>query len=171
LYLTVWITAGWHLPNARDILTVTLGEATALRLRGYIFMTRITRGGFTLALFGAAVAASLVFAPESMAARRHVHLERSSPANKETVTGSPRSISLWFSEKVDLAVTNVKIAGAKGVVAELGALKRAAADTAPVVADVLKPLGAGNYVLSWSVAGKDGHPQKGTVNFTVKAAH
>jgi methionine-rich copper-binding protein CopC len=171
LYLSAKVAAGWHLSIAQDILTVTSRTATGLRPRGYIVMTRFTRGGLTFALFGAAIVASLAFAPDSFAARRHVHLKKSTPANKETVTGSPKSISLWFSEKVELAVTNVKVADAKGVAAELGALKREAADTAPVVTDVLKPLGAGRYTLTWSVAGKDGHPQKGTVSFTVKAAH
>jgi methionine-rich copper-binding protein CopC len=134
-------------------------------------MTRIRRGGLTLSLFGAAIAASLVFAPESFAARRHVHLKKSTPADKETLASSPKSISLWFSEKVELAVTTVKVADAKGVAAQLSALRREAADTAPVIADVTKPLADGKYTLTWSVAGKDGHPQKGTVSFVVKATH
>jgi methionine-rich copper-binding protein CopC len=134
-------------------------------------MTRIARAGLTTALFGAAIVASLAFAPDSYAARRHVHLKKSSPAENEALAASPKTISLWFSEKVDLKVTSVKLADAKGVAASLGALKRDTTAEAPVVAEVTKPLAPGSYTINWSVAGEDGHPQKGAVKFTVKATH
>lgn len=118
-----------------------------------------------------AAAAALAWAPSSLeAARRHVHLEKSSPAEGETVV-APKSVSLWFSEKVDLKMTNVKVADAKGAAAAIGALKRDTATKAPVTADFTTPLAPGAYTLNWSVAGADGHPQKGTVKFSVKAAH
>ena len=134
-------------------------------------MTKLSRAGWSAAVLGAAFAASLVLANDSFAARRHVSLKKSSPAANDTLATSPKAISLWFNEKVELAVTTVKIADAKGVAASLGALKRDAAADAPVVADVTKPMAAGSYTLSWLVAGADGHPAKGTVTFVVKAAH
>ena len=132
-----------------------------------------------VALFvGGALAISARAAPESAAigpelahaARRHVSLKKSSPAANDTLAASPKVISLWFSEKVDLAVTTVKVAGRDGAAAPLGKLARDATADAPVTAEVLKPLAAGPYTITWVVAGADGHPIKGTVNFVVKAA-
>jgi methionine-rich copper-binding protein CopC len=148
-----------------------LTSATNSTLRGYSFMTRISRAGWTATIFAGALAASLAFAPNSFAARRHVHLEKSTPADKEVLATSPKTISLWFSEKVDLKVTTVKLVDDKGVAAALGALKADTTKGAPVIADVTKPLAAGSYTLNWSVAGADGHPQKGAFKFSVKAAH
>jgi methionine-rich copper-binding protein CopC len=131
----------------------------------------ISRRALTLALTVAAVF-GVASAPASLeAARRHVHLKKSTPADKEALVASPKSISLWFSEKVDLKLTTLKLADAKGVAATLGALKRDTTAEAPVVADLTAPIAPGSYTLSWSVAGADGHPQKGSVKFTVKAAH
>jgi methionine-rich copper-binding protein CopC len=130
---------------------------------------------FRRALAPAAIVAALIglaSAPGSLeAARRHVHLKKSTPAENEVLASAPKTISLWFSEKVDLKMTTLKLADAKGVAATLGTLKSDTTADAPVVADVAKPIGPGSYTLSWSVAGADGHPQKGTVKFTVKAAH
>lgn len=134
-------------------------------------MTRTARAGWTAAMFAGTLAASLVLAPDTFAARRHVHLEKSSPADNETLAAAPKAISLWFSEKVDLKVTSVKLVDAKGAAAALGALRRDTTAKAPVVADVTKPLAAGSYTISWSAAALDGHPEKGTIRFVVKAAH
>jgi methionine-rich copper-binding protein CopC len=131
----------------------------------------ISRRAFTLALSIAAIFA-VASAPASLeAARRHVHLKKSTPADKETLAAAPKYVSLWFSEKVDLKLTTLKLADAKGVATTLGVLKRDTIAEAPVVAELAAPIGPGSYTLSWSVAGADGHPQKGSVKFTVKAAH
>lgn len=131
----------------------------------------ISRRALALALTIAGVFAAASSPGSLEAARRHVHLRKSTPAAKETLAGSPKSISLWFSEKVDLKLTTLKLADANGVAATLGALQRDTIADAPVTAEVSRPIAPGSYTLSWSVAGADGHPQKGTVKFTVKAAH
>lgn len=100
-------------------------------------------------------------------ARRHTKLVRSTPAAGETLSASPKSLALWFSEKVPLKVTTVKLTGQGGPVT-LGAPSRddTTAD-APVVLTISAPLAPGKYTVAWSVAGDDGHPVKGNFAFTV----
>ncbi len=114
------------------------------------------------------LAAAAAFTPA--AARRHVHLEKSAPAANDTLAAAPKSIRLWFSEPVELAVTTTKLATASGTAIALGAATRDTAKNAPVVATITKPLAAGSYVVTWSTAADDGHPAKGTFAFVVKGA-
>ncbi len=103
--------------------------------------------------------------------RRHAHLVKSEPANDDTIAKSPRAIRLWFSEKVELPVTRVKLADASGTAIAVAALARPdTGDAAPVTATLKAPLKAGGYVISWSAAAKDGHAATGKINFVVRAA-
>ena len=130
-------------------------------------MLRTLRGIRFAALALAAVGTlSAAAAP----ARFHTKLVKSAPAANDTLATAPTAISLWFNEAVDLKVTTVKVAGASGTV-KTGALTRdAKLKDAPVVAAISSALAAGKYTVSWSVAGDDGHPVKGTFDFVVKGA-
>jgi methionine-rich copper-binding protein CopC len=102
---------------------------------------------------------------------RHIRLVKSEPAANDTLAKSPAAIKLWFSEKVELPVTTVKLADAAGHAVALAAVARpGTGDSAPVVAAIAKPLAAGSYVITWSTAAKDGHPANGTIAFVVKGA-
>jgi methionine-rich copper-binding protein CopC len=119
-----------------------------------------------------ATAVAVVVAVSAFTApARHVALKKSNPAANDTLAQSPAALQLWFNEKVELGVVTVKLADAKGVATPLGALKQEVGADAPITAAVTKPLAAGAYSISWSVAGKDGHPTQGKVPFVVKAAH
>ena len=120
-----------------------------------------------IATLAAVVAVAAAFA----APARHVALKKSNPAANDTLTASPAALQLWFNEQVALTVVTVKLADAKGVAVPLAALKQDAGADAPITAALSKPLAAGAYSISWSVAGKDGHPTQGKVPFVVKAAH
>ncbi len=130
-------------------------------------MLRTLRGIRFAALALAAVGTlSAAVAP----ARFHTKLVKSAPAANDTLATAPTAISLWFNEAVDLKVTTVKVAAASGAV-KTGALTRdAKLKDAPVVAAISSALAAGKYTVSWSVAGDDGHPVKGTFDFVVKGA-
>ena len=130
-------------------------------------MLRTLRGIRFAALALAAVGTlSAAVAP----ARFHTKLVKSAPAANDTLATAPTAISLWFNEAVDLKVTTVKVAAASGAV-KTGALTRdAKLKDAPVVAAISSALAAGKYTVSWSVAGDDGHPVKGTFEFVVKGA-
>lgn len=103
--------------------------------------------------------------------RRHAHLIKSEPAENDTLVKSPSAIRLWFSERVELPVTTVKLADASGTRIGLASLARPdTGQAAPVTVKLKTPLAAGSYVVTWRTAAKDGHPADGTFNFVVKAA-
>jgi methionine-rich copper-binding protein CopC len=100
----------------------------------------------------------------------HTGLVKSDPAKNDTLATAPKVMRFWFSERVDLTVTTIKVAGAGGAVIALSPLSRP--DTgakAPILTDVVSPVPAGTYTVSWITAGHDGHPVKGKYDFVVKA--
>lgn len=102
----------------------------------------------------------------------HTHLVKSEPAANDTLSRAPRALRLWFSERVELAVTTVKLADQSGAPIALAPLARPdTGEAAPVVASLAKSIPPGHYVVSWSTAAKDGHPSKGTIPFVIRAAH
>ena len=101
----------------------------------------------------------------------HTTLTKSEPAANDTLAAAPHMLRLWFSERVELPLTRVKLADAAGQPVPLAPLARP--DTgarAPILVAITKPVSAGRYVVSWSTAADDGHPAKGTFAFVVKAA-
>lgn len=105
------------------------------------------------------------------APRRHTRLIKSEPAANDTLAASPKAIKLWFSEKVELAVTSVKVADATGhAVAVARPVRPDTGNSAPVVVELKKPLVPGGYKITWITAAKDGHRANGTIAFAVKSA-
>ena len=127
-----------------------------------------TFGLATFAIFALGAFAPARSAPD---ARFHTKLLKSSPAAHDTVAVSPAAVKLWFSEKIELPVSSVKLTGPKGAKITLGELTVADSAGSPVVATITKPLADGAYKVSWKAASKDGHPATGTVNFTVRTKH
>ena len=70
------------------------------------------RSAFTR-LFPAALlfAGVTAFSPASRDAssRFHAHLVRADPAVNDTIAATPKTVRLWFSEPVELALSRVKI--------------------------------------------------------------
>ena len=118
----------------------------------------------------ALVAITAASAPAAVSARFHTKLLKSTPAANDTLATAPTAISLWFNEKVELKLTTVKLAGPAGAVKLDAVTRDEKVKDAPVVAAIATPLAAGSYTVSWSVAGEDGHPTKGTIAFVVKGA-
>jgi methionine-rich copper-binding protein CopC len=122
-----------------------------------------------LRAIAAVTAIGAISAAAAPVALFHPKLLRSSPSAHDTLAVSPKAVSLWLSEKVELPMTTVKLAGTGGSAA-LGAPTRdeKIAD-APLVVPVTTPLEDGSYTISYTVAGKDGHPAKGSIDFVVKS--
>lgn len=126
----------------------------------------MTRFRLTLAALGAAVAlTTAASAPPAF----HASLKKAIPGKGDTVAVSPDSLKLWFSEKVEIPLTKVTLSGG-GAAHKLGApaVGGTVAD-APIVVPVAEKLAPGTYTVDWTVAGKDGHPSKGSYDFVVKA--
>lgn len=134
-------------------------------------MSRSHSARVTLAIFGLLAIVAATSDGRAAEARRHTHLEKSEPAANDTLGRSPTAIRLWFSEKVELAVTTVKLTNGAGAPVALAPLARPdTGEKAPVVTALLKPVPPGNYVVTWVTAAKDGHPSNGTIAFNVRAA-
>ncbi|MGK2961775.1 MAG: copper resistance CopC/CopD family protein [Gemmatimonadaceae bacterium] len=96
----------------------------------------------------------------------HARLLSSNPAGGAVLTASPATLRLVFSERPELALASIRLAGA-GDTINLGPLGRDPSDPAIVVAPLGRVLAPGPYVVIWRVAGRDGHPIRGTIQFTV----
>jgi methionine-rich copper-binding protein CopC len=84
----------------------------------------------------------------------HAHLKQSVQADKATVERSPDTLTLIFSEDLNLAFSGVDIADASGISVE-HEKPRLEGD-------------GGTYTVNWYVLSTDGHKTNGTYSFTVK---
>ncbi len=126
------------------------------------------------ALMLAGIVAVTAFALPSRAPNApHVRLTKSVPMRNDTLAAAPKTLQLWFAEAVDLKTTHVSLANAAGAKVELSAITResmAGMDDKdmPVVAAIAKPIGSGNYTISWDAIAADGEASKGNLKFVVK---
>ena len=111
----------------------------------------------------AALAASL--APAGASA--HAMMHASDPVDGVTLTTSPRTVNLTFTEACRVtAMRLLDEAGKERQLRREGG--RAASTTAS--ATVAAPLSPGAYRVEWRAMGDDGHVMSGTVRFAVTAA-
>ncbi len=110
-----------------------------------------------------ALVALLVF-PAALWA--HARLLSSNPSGGSVLSVSPATVRLVFSERPELALASIRLAGA-GDTISLAPLERDTSDPAIVVAPIDRRLAPGSYVVIWRVAARDGHPIQGTIRFTV----
>jgi len=114
-----------------------------------------------------ALVALLVVAGLTVGLQAHMKLEKSEPANNATVAKAPAAISLFFSEKIDVAVSKVVLKGASG---DMALSAPHAMGEKHLMAPIKGTLPDGAYTVTWQSAGTDGHVIKGQLAFTVKAA-
>jgi copper transport protein len=117
-------------------------------------------------------AAFLTAIPPATAAGRlfHIHLERSEPAADSTVHAAPAQLKLWFSERVQLAVTSVQLLGPDSARVSVGRPSQAAGANAPVVVAVRGPMKEGRQQVVWRTMSVDGHAVRGAFSFTLAGA-
>ena len=97
----------------------------------------------------------------------HNRLEKSIPAADSTVVGSPKTIELWFTEKVEPKFSSITLLTADSVKIALGVL-RATGGPKSIAADIPTLLAPGRYFVTWRTAGDDGHAVRGKFGFSVK---
>jgi putative copper export protein/methionine-rich copper-binding protein CopC len=112
------------------------------------------------------VAACLLSAPATVFA--HGGLKSSVPAGGTVLGTAPKEIRLVFTEAVELAFTRVELRGPDGLV-RLKSPAFAGGDRSTVLAPIVGPLFAGEYAVSWQIAGADGHPVRGNYKFSIAA--
>ena len=112
-----------------------------------------------------ALLALLVCVPVASA---HTELESSSPKDGARLSHAPGTVTLIFSEALDLADVHVAVGGRPLTVARPATGQRRAAS---VVVTLPKATGdAGRVTLDWHVVDEeDGHPTSGSVSFVIGA--
>jgi methionine-rich copper-binding protein CopC len=98
----------------------------------------------------------------------HVTLVKSDPKLNDTLSASPKAISLWFSESIQAGATAVRLTNADGKVMPTGKITVAPAAKSPAVAVLTNALKPGRYALAWHTMAEDGHPAKGEFSFVVR---
>jgi len=99
------------------------------------------------------------------AARAHAVLERSSPADGETVAAAPDEVTLEFSEPVDAGLGAVRVYDERGRQVDTGDAGALPGDPAAVRAGLPPDLPDGTYVTTWNVVSADGHRISGALVF------
>jgi methionine-rich copper-binding protein CopC len=117
----------------------------------------------TVLLAGAAMLGGLTAARPAF----HLHLVKSAPPSNATVSASPDSIRLWFSQAPELAVTSVRVTRADSKAIALAPLARG--DSGLVVVPVKARMSPGSYTVAWRTMAKDGHVARGTFSFRIQA--
>ena len=101
------------------------------------------------------------------AAAAHGVLRRAQPASGARLDSVPREVRLVFNEPVELAVARIALRAASGTLVPLSGV--APGDSAQeIVARVLGALEPGTFTVEWQVAGRDGHPVRGSYRFTIR---
>ena len=111
----------------------------------------------------AALLALLVSAAAALPVAAHTRLERSTPADGDTLRAQPRELSLEFSQAVAPQYTRLLLRGPDGAAIptpplEVDAGRRTFRTAAP-------QLRAGRYAVEWRTAAADGHVITGTFEF------
>ena len=100
-------------------------------------------------------------------AHAHGALRRAVPASNARLSVVPRELRLTFTERVELPVARLSLAGPDGAAVALGPLTTVADSATVIVTAIRGALTAGAYTVTWQVAGRDGHPVRGRYTFTV----
>ena len=117
-----------------------------------------------------AVALSALVSPSSVpAASFHLALRRSDPAKDSILVKAPGAITLWFTQKPEMAVTTISVLDPRAAKVEMTPPRMDAADDTKVIADVKGTLRPGVYIVQWKTSSRDGHVIRGDFAFTVRA--
>ena len=108
-------------------------------------------------------AAALVAA---VGAQAHAFLDHASPAVGSSVPTAPTIVTLWFTQDLEPAFSNLTVTNEAGQRVDLGNA-RIAPDSPAELQIGLRPLPPGTYLVSWHVVSVDTHPTEGTFTFEV----
>jgi len=99
-------------------------------------------------------------------ARAHAFLDHASPAVGSSVPSAPPTVTLWFTQDLEPAFSNVTVTNEAGQRVDLGNGQIPPGSPAELQIG-LKPLPPGTYLVSWHVVSVDTHPTEGTFTFEV----
>lgn len=114
------------------------------------------------ALFPALLASAAI---TSLAWALHTVLVKATPAIDGTVKTAPTDLTLWFNERPDLTLSNLRLRAPDSSLVELGAVK-AGTDSTAITVPVRGTMKPGKYTVLYRTAGDDGHVMRGSYSFT-----
>ena len=123
-----------------------------IRNAGYAAMAIATLLGALAGLAGPAAA--------------HAHLRAETPMADATTT-APETLTLSFSEGLELRFTTVVVKDPNGSAVETGPNRLAPGNARVLLVPVDAKLGPGRYTVDWRAVATDGHKTQGSYGFTV----
>jgi methionine-rich copper-binding protein CopC len=113
-----------------------------------------------------ALTAGAVVMGTAQPARPHAFLDHASPAVGSSVPASPPVVTLWFTQDLEPAFSDVTVTNEAGQRVDLGSARIPQGSPAELQIG-LKQLPPGTYLVSWHVVSVDTHPTEGTFTFEV----
>jgi methionine-rich copper-binding protein CopC len=103
-------------------------------------------------------------------ASAHARLKRAIPAIGGVVSANsvPSEIRIWFSERVEVSLSEIQVVNAAGQRVDNGELRLDETDPTGLHL-ALKPLLPGRYRVVWRVVSMDTHKTNGTFPFRVRS--
>src|SRR6516162_7643726 len=103
----------------------------------------------------------------SLPLQAHAFLDHASPAVGSLVPAAPPIVTLWFTQDLEPAFSDVTVTNEAGQRVDLGNAQIPQGSPAELRI-ALKPLAPGTYLVSWHVVSVDTHPTEGTFTFDIK---
>jgi methionine-rich copper-binding protein CopC len=102
----------------------------------------------------------------ALPAGAHAYLARAQPVAGSVVRESPRELTLWFTQRIEPAFSEVRVLDAAGKQVDSGAPRFDASD-GKVLRVSLPKLVAGTYRVKWRILSIDTHVSEGEFTFDV----
>ena len=121
-------------------------------------MSRVLHRAFWPVLLASLTVASAAWA-------FHASLVKAMPAIDGSVNAAPTCVTLWFNERPDVVLSNIRLTGPDSASIPVSA-PRAGTDSLALTSLVRGALTAGKYTVFYRTAGPDGHVMRGKYQFT-----
>jgi methionine-rich copper-binding protein CopC len=108
-------------------------------------------------------------APRAEAARIHITLDRSVPADAATVAGPVSEVRLFFSGAPLMRGASIRVVNSARSLQRSTPPAADPTDPKQLYVQMTPPLGEGTYVVQWRCIADDGHVMRGDFTFTVTA--
>jgi methionine-rich copper-binding protein CopC len=106
-------------------------------------------------------------ATSASSALAHAHLKAETPPADGVLTASPPTLSLDFSEGLEIGLSGVILKRQDGRVIPTGAAVLAPTDDKKITVPLNGALSAGKYTVEWHALSRDDHATHGSYEFTV----
>ena len=112
------------------------------------------------------VSVATLAATFALPAGAHAYLERALPVAGSVVRESPRELTLWFTQRIEPAFSEVRVLDQAGKRVDAAVPRFDAAD-GKVLRISLPKLAAGSYRVKWRILSVDTHVSEGEFTFDV----